>query len=167
MDQFVELYKLKYFHFEDVILDIEDSYKLISSRGLGYEEVDSILQDIMINIEFFKSNFKNDMPLSNLLNFAVTAIYADETKFINSSRERITLGYKKLIQKNIDKYKLINNTLFKNIDRPLDMWVVGYLDALERGNDINTNQIEYLMEKLKTLNVKIEVEIEREDDFIV
>jgi ATP-dependent helicase IRC3 len=116
----------KYFDKTNVRINLDDVPTVLSKRKITIKELEKVLFDIKNNLTFFENEFGSDKKgglfISNLLSYAIDAIYIPENKWEGSkTRNRITKEYKLAL--NGDKSELpeknevsvINKTVKKPI----------------------------------------------------
>lgn len=122
MDKIQKLIK-NYFDKTNVQLNMDDVNKVLSKHTITNEELEKVLFDIKSNLPFFENELGRSFSgifISNLLSYAIDAIYIPENKWAGSkNRNRITKEYKIIL--NGDSSKLtkgnnvseISNTIFE------------------------------------------------------
>lgn len=113
----------KYFDKTNVQINMDDVVMVLSKYTITIEELEKVLFDIKSNLSFFDNELGrsfNGIFISNLLSYAIDAIYIPENKWAGSkNRNRITKEYKLIL--NGDKSKIkkwddvseISNTIFE------------------------------------------------------
>lgn len=113
----------KYFDKTNVQVNMDDVVMVLSKYTITIEELEKVLFDIKSNLSFFDNELGrsfNGIFISNLLSYAIDAIYIPENKWAGSkNRNRITKEYKSIL--NGDKSKItkwddvseISNTIFE------------------------------------------------------
>ena len=113
----------KYFDKTNVQINMDAVIKVLSKHNITIEELEKVLFDIKSNLSFFENELGRSFSgifISNLLSYAIDAIYIPENKWAGSkNRNRITKEYKLIF--NGDKSKLtklndvseISNTIFE------------------------------------------------------
>jgi SpoVK/Ycf46/Vps4 family AAA+-type ATPase len=119
----VEKLITKYFDKTNVQINMDDVIIVLSKHNITIEELEKILFDVKSNLSFFENELGMSFSgifISNLLSYAIDAIYISENKWVGSkNRNRITREYKLIL--NGDKSKLtklndvseISNTIFE------------------------------------------------------
>lgn len=113
----------KYFDKTNIQVNMDDVVMVLSKYTITIEELEKVLFDIKSNLSFFDNELGrsfNGIFISNLLSYAIDAIYIPENKWAGSkNRNRITKEYKLIL--NGDKSKItkwddvseISNTIFE------------------------------------------------------
>jgi len=113
----------KYFDKTNVQINMDVVNKVLSKHTITNEELEKVLFDVKSNLSFFENELGrsfNGIFISNLLSYAIDAIYIPENKWAGSkNRNRITKEYKIIL--NGDNSKLtkwddvseISNTIFE------------------------------------------------------
>jgi len=114
----------KYFVKTNVQTDMDNLIKALSKHNITNEELEKLLFDIKGNLSFFENEFGrsyNGIFISNLLSYAIDAVYISENKWTGSkNRNRITKEYKLILNgdKSINSVAMndvseIGNTIFE------------------------------------------------------
>jgi len=105
----------KYFDKTNVQINMDDVVMVLSKYTITIEELEKVLFDIKSNLSFFDNELGrsfNGIFISNLLSYAIDAIYIPENKWAGSkNRNRITKEYKLIL--NGDKSKIKGDNFFK------------------------------------------------------
>ena len=114
----------KYLDKTNVQINMDDVFNVLTNHHITNEELEKVLFDIKSNLSFFENELGrsfNGIFISNLLSYAINAIYVPENQWMGSkNRNRITKEYKSILNgeksnNGIDSNKVseISNTIFE------------------------------------------------------